>query len=116
MRFMARRIAERVAELDDSDDAALLHEQPHRVQVSLTRFGMSPRQVQGHQFAAGEYSPPLGHDCAIEASGVATEYGSNWLVVWMRGVTGTGKLDTPNMVRSIALYGPNAVLWQAACA
>jgi hypothetical protein len=81
-----------------------------------TRFGMSPRQVQGHQFAVGEYSPPLGHDCAIDASGVATEYGDTWLVVWMRGVTGTGKLDTPNMVRSIALYGANAVLWQAACA
>lgn len=81
-----------------------------------TRFGMSPRQVQGHQFAVGEYSPPLGHDCAIDASGVATEYGGTWLVVWMKGVTGTGKLDTPNMVRSIAIYGPNAVLWQAACA
>lgn len=81
-----------------------------------TRFGMSPFQVMGHQFAVGEYSPPLGHDCAIHAAAVATNYGSNWLVVWMKGTSGAGKLHTPNMVRSIAIYGDNAVIWQAACA
>ena len=80
-----------------------------------TRFGMSPRQVQGHQYALGDYSPPLGHDCSFNASGVATEYGSNWLVVWLKGVMGKGKLDTPNMVVSIAIYGANAVIWETAC-
>ncbi|MGD0273515.1 MAG: hypothetical protein ABSB96_07295 [Gaiellaceae bacterium] len=81
-----------------------------------TRFGMSPRQVQGHQFAFGEYSPALGHDCNVQGSAVATEYGNIWLVVWMKGVIGTGKLDTPNMVQSIAIYGDNAVFFAAACA
>jgi hypothetical protein len=80
-----------------------------------TRFGMSPRQVQGHQFAFGDYSPLLGHDCSFNASAVATEYGGNWLVVWMKGIIGKGKLDTPNMVTSIAIYGANAPIWKAAC-
>ena len=78
-----------------------------------TRFGMSPRQVMGHQFALGEYSPPLGHDCSFHATAVATNYGSNWLVVWFRGGKG---IDTPNSVSAIAIYGENAVIWQAACA
>ena len=51
----------------------------------------------------------------FNASAVATEYGNIWLVVWMKGVTGTGKLDTPNMVNSIAIYGDNAPIFKAAC-
>jgi hypothetical protein len=77
-----------------------------------TKFGMSPRQVMGHQYAKYEYSPPMGHDCTFHATGVATEFGGNWLVVWLKG----GKtVDTPNAVKSIALYGPNAPIWAAAC-
>jgi hypothetical protein len=81
-----------------------------------TRFGMSPSQVQAHQNAFGDYSPPLGHDCTFHASGVATDYGSTWLVVWLNGVTGAGKLHTPNMVSRIAIYGANAPIWAAVCA
>jgi hypothetical protein len=80
-----------------------------------TRFGMSPRQVQGHQFAFGDYSPSMDHDCSFHSSAVATNSGSTWLVVWMKGVVGKGKLDTPNMVKSIAIYGANAPIWKAAC-
>jgi hypothetical protein len=78
-----------------------------------TKFGMSPRQVMGHQYAKYEYSPAMGHDCTFQATGVATESGSNWLVVWLKG----GKtVDTPNAVKSIAIYGGNAPIWAAACA
>jgi hypothetical protein len=78
-----------------------------------TRFGMTPRQVQGHQFALGEPWPPLGHDCSLQAVGVATSYGSTWLVVWMKGFSQA--LDRLDAVKSIAIYGANAVLWASAC-
>ncbi|MGZ4386675.1 MAG: hypothetical protein ACXVZO_07075 [Gaiellaceae bacterium] len=78
-----------------------------------TKFGMSGLQVMGHQFAKAEYSPPMGHDCTFHKTGVATESGSTWLVVWLRG----GKsVKTPNLVSSIAIYGANAPIWDAACA
>lgn len=77
-----------------------------------TKFGMSAFDVMGHQFAKAEYSPPLGHDCTFHASGVASESGSNWLVVWFGK---KGGVHTPNMVKSIAIYGADAPIWEAAC-
>jgi hypothetical protein len=75
---------------------------------------MTPREIIGHQFAYGEYSPPLGHDCTFH--GVAKENGSTRIVVWTKGVVGKGKMDTPDMVKAIAIYDPNAPIWKAACA
>jgi hypothetical protein len=77
-----------------------------------TRFGMSPRQVMGHQFAKSEYSPLMDHDCSFHQTGVATDYGNIWLVVWLKGKKG---LDSSNAVKSIAIFGSNAPVWKAAC-
>lgn len=77
-----------------------------------TVFGMSPRGAMGHQYAQSEYSPDLGHGCTFHQTGVATESGSNWLVVWLKGGKG---IDSPNSVKSIAIYSDNAPVWKAAC-
>ena len=57
----------------------------------------------------------MGHDCTLVMAAITTEWGGNWLVVRLKRVSTKQDYHRKNMIASIAIYGPRAILWDAAC-